>query len=66
MGTSAGTAQAGIGTGTGCTRSLAVRTLHVDDAAQKAGRAMDPGKVSARSLLTTTLYQLMYDHPQAP
>ena len=66
MGTFAGTAQAGIGIGTGCSRNLAGRTLHVGDAAQKAGRAMDPGKGSARSLLTTMLCQLMNDHPQAP
>ena len=66
MGTFAGTAQAEIGTGTGCTRNWAGRTLHAGDAAQKEGRAMDQGKVSARSLLTTMLFQLMYDHPQAP
>ena len=64
MGAFAGTAK--VGTGTGCTRNLADRTSHVGDAAQKAGRAMDQGKVSARSLLTTMLCQLMNDHPQAP
>ena len=66
MGTFAGTAQADIGIGTGCTRNWAGRTLHGGDAAQRAGRAMDLGKVSARSQLTIMLYQLMYDHPQVP
>ena len=55
-----------IGTGIGCTRNLAGRTSHAGDAVQKAGRAMDQGKELARSLLTTMLFQLMYDHPQAP
>ncbi len=64
MGIFAGTVQ--VGTGIGCTRNQADRTSHAGDAVQKAGRAMDQGKVSARSLLTTMLCQLMNDHPQAP
>lgn len=64
MGIFAGIVQAGIGTG--CTRNLAGRTSHAYDVVQKADKAMNLRKVSARSLLTTMLNQLMNDHPQAP